>query len=85
MCPVEYPALAVRFEDVDGRLLGVCVESFQCWDGYFHSGRIEAWGGRAADQLINVESVTGSSGPCGGGDIAVIVVRSQWRSWAARV
>ena len=48
VCPVEDQPLGVRFEHVDGRMLGGCVEGVPRGDGYFHPGWVEGWGGSAA-------------------------------------
>ena len=48
VCPVEDPPFGVRFEDVDGGLLGGGVQGVPRCDGYFYPGGLEVWGGRAA-------------------------------------
>ena len=48
VCPVEDPPLGVRFEDVDGGMLGGCVEGVVQCDGYFHPGGWDVWRGPAA-------------------------------------
>ena len=53
--PVVYPPLGVCFEDVDGGSLRGCIEGVPRWNGYFHSEGVEVWGGRAVEELINVE------------------------------
>ena len=48
VCRVEDPPLGVRFEDVDGGLLGWCVQGVPRCYGYFYPGGVEVWGGPAA-------------------------------------
>ena len=48
VCPVEDPPLGLRFEDVDGRLLGGGVPGVPRCDGWFYPGGVELWGGSAA-------------------------------------
>ena len=55
LCPMQHPPLGVRLEDVDGGLLGRCVEGVPWGDGNLHSGGVEVWGGRAAEELVDVE------------------------------
>ena len=55
LCPVEYPPLGVRLEDLDGGLLGGCAEGVPWGDGSLPSGRVEVWGGHTAQELINNE------------------------------
>ena len=55
LCPVEYPPLGVRLEDVGGGLLGGCVEGVPWGDGNLRSGGLEVWGGHAAEELMDVE------------------------------
>ena len=55
MCPVEDPPLGVRFEDVDGGMLGWCVEGVPRCDRYFNSGGVEVQRGPAAEKLMDME------------------------------
>ena len=48
MCPVGDPPLGVRFEDVDGGLLGWRVQGVPRRDGSFYPGGVEVWDGPAA-------------------------------------
>ena len=48
VCPVEDRPLGVRFEDVDGGLLGGRVQGVPRCDGYCYPGGLEVWGGPAA-------------------------------------
>ena len=48
VCPVEDPPLGVRFEDVDGGLLGGGVQGVPRCDGQFHPGGVEVRCGPAA-------------------------------------
>ena len=48
VCPVEDPPLGLRFEDVDGGMLGGCVEGVPQRHGYLQPGGVELWGGAAA-------------------------------------
>ena len=48
VCPVEDPPLGVRFEDVNGGMLGGRVKVVPRCDGYFHPGGVEVWAGPAA-------------------------------------
>ena len=48
VCPVEDPPLGVRFEDVEGGMLGGRVKGVPRCDGYFHPGGVEVRGGPAA-------------------------------------
>ena len=45
---VEDPPLGVRFEDVDGGMLGWHVQGVPRCDGYFYPGGVEVWAGPAA-------------------------------------
>ena len=47
VCPVKDPPSSLRFEDVDGGMLGGSVEGVPPCDGYFYPGRVELWGGPA--------------------------------------
>ena len=62
VCPVEDPPLGVRFEDVDGRLLGGGVQGVPRCDGQFYPGGVEVWGCPAAQELIVVEGGDGIFG-----------------------
>ena len=48
VCPVQDPPMGVRFEDVDGGLLGGRVQGVPRRDGQFYPGRPEVQGGLAA-------------------------------------
>ena len=48
LCLVEDPLLGVRFEDVDGGMLGGCFEGVPRSSGSFHPGGVELWDGPAA-------------------------------------